>query len=51
MKSLNQIIKNKLLESGVPYLNRLSDLFFIISRHLDEIDNEKVEYWKKPEKK
>ncbi len=47
----NQIMKNKQLKTGVPYLNRLSDLFFIISRHLDEMEDEKNEFWEKPKKK
>ena len=47
----NIVMRDKQLKRGLPYLNRLSDLFFIISRHLDKTGDKKNLFWKKPEKK
>ena len=47
----NIVMRDKQLKRGLPYLNRLSDLFFIISRHLDKTEDKKNLLWKKPEKK
>ena len=46
----NIIMRDRQLKRGLPYLNRLSDLFFIISRHLDKTGDEKIQLWNKPEK-
>ena len=33
---------------GLPYLNRLSDLLFILARKLGSLEHESLRYWEKP---